>query len=437
MIIRILYYYYKTIFLKTYLNSREKLLKYQKKQFNKLAKSTLKNSPFYRNYLDKPFQEWPIINKHLMMEHFDEINTRQIKKDDAFAIALKAETTRDFSPLLDDIAVGLSSGTSGSRGLFLTSPRERDAWVGTILAKALPDGLKTEERIAFFLRANNQLYTHLGKSKKIKFYFFDLQEDLDQHIKKLNVIQPTILSAPASVLLMLAKQRHRLTIQPPKKIISVAEVLEKSDEIVISKAFDQPVTQIYQCTEGFLAIGDKTTNALVMNEEFLIIEKEWLDGTRFVPIVTDLLRTTQPVIRYRLDDVLVTKKTDAVFTELTAIEGRLDDVLHGKRGPEIIPIFADTLRQKMASSPVAFEDYHIVQLTLDQFSIRVFPEPENKTLLIDHLNQLFKQKNCLIPTWQWQDYEEQPSGSKRRRIQSRFKAIADTFEGVDLTRKNK
>ncbi|SPX60656.1 hypothetical protein [Legionella feeleii] len=169
MIIRILYYYYKTIFLKNYLNSREKLIKYQKKQFNKLAKSTLKNSPFYRNYLDKPFHEWPIINKHLMMEHFDDINTRQIKKDDAFAIALKAETTRDFSPLMNDIAVGLSSGTSGSRGLFLTSPRERDAWVGTILAKALPEGLKAEERIAFFLRANNQLYTNLSKSKKSNF----------------------------------------------------------------------------------------------------------------------------------------------------------------------------------------------------------------------------------------------------------------------------
>ncbi|STX39776.1 F390 synthetase-related protein [Legionella feeleii] len=437
MIIRILYYYYKTIFLKNYLNSREKLIKYQKKQFNKLAKSTLKNSPFYRNYLDKPFHEWPIINKHLMMEHFDDINTRQIKKDDAFAIALKAETTRDFSPLMNDIAVGLSSGTSGSRGLFLTSPRERDAWVGTILAKALPDGLKAEERIAFFLRANNQLYTNLGKSKKIKFYFFDLLDDFDEHIKKLNVIQPTILSAPASVLLMLAKQRHRLTIQPPKKIISVAEVLEKSDELVISKAFNQPVTQIYQCTEGFLAISDKTTNALVMNEEFLIIEKEWLDETRFVPIVTDLLRTTQPVIRYRLDDVLVTKKTDAVFTELTAIEGRLGDVLYGKRGAEIIPIFADTCRQHMAGSPVEFEDYRIVQLTLDEFNIQVFPEPENKTLLIDHLNQLFKQKSCLIPTWQWQDYEKPKAGSKKRRIQSRLGVMADTVASVDLTGKNK
>lgn len=35
------------------------------------------------------------------------------------------------------------------------------------------------------------------------------------------------------------------------------------------------------------------------------IEKEWLDETRFVPIITDLMRTSQPIVRYRLDDVLV------------------------------------------------------------------------------------------------------------------------------------
>ncbi|WP_232220270.1 hypothetical protein [Legionella tunisiensis] len=213
--------------------------------------------------------------------------------------------------------------------------------------------------------------------------------------------------------------------------------MEKSDEVFISKAFDLPVTQIYQCTEGFLAISDKTTNALVMNEECLIIEKEWLDETHFVPIVTDLLRTTQPIIRYRLDDVLVASKTESVFTELTAIEGRLGDVLYGQRDSEMIPIFADMFRQQMASSPVAFEDYRIVQLTLDKFSIQVCPELNDKTLLIDHLNQLFKQKSCLMPTWQWQDYEKHQPGSKRRRIQSRLGTIADTVASMNLMGKNK
>ncbi len=39
----------------------------------------------------------------------------------------------------------------------------------------------------------------------------------------------------------------------PKKIISVAEVLEDIDRDFISATFKQTVHQVYQCTEGFLA----------------------------------------------------------------------------------------------------------------------------------------------------------------------------------------
>ena len=417
MIARILYYYYKTIFLKHYLNSRDKLVAYQNKQLKKLIKNTLSKSMFYQPYLNTSFHDWPIMNKSTMMKHFDEINTVKITKADALFVALKAEETRDFSPLVNQIAVGLSSGTSGQRGLFLASPRERDMWAGIMLAKVLPKGLNTKERIAFFLRANNQLYKTLNSSKKIQFYFFDLLTPFDEHIKTLNIIQPTIISAPSSVLLFLAQHRHRLTIHP-KKIIAVAEVLEKEDEDIISAAFNLPLSQIYQCTEGFLAISDKTSHQLIMNEEFIIVEKEWLDETRFVPIITDLMRHTQPIVRYRLDDILIEKKGSDVYTELVAIEGRIGDILYGKKGSEYLPIFSDTIRQKIASYPLKIEDYKICQNDINEFSIQIFPELSDKHKVLDHLNQLFKQNSCEIPHWQWQRYEPKDQYTKQRRIQS-------------------
>lgn len=419
MILRILYYYYKTLWLTHCLKTKEQLVSYQEKQFKKLIKKTLYKSPFYQNYLNKSLSEWPVINKKIMMEHFSEINTVKIQKKIALDTALKAEKTRDFSPLIKNISVGLSSGTSGSRGLFLASPKERDAWAGIILAKVLPHGLKTKERIAFFLRANNNLYTTLNKSWKIQFHFFDLLANFDEHINQLNTLQPTILSAPASVLLLLAKQKKRLTINP-QKIYSVAEVLETHDEVVIHDAFNCAVSQVYQCTEGFLAISDKKTNRLVLNEEFLIIEKEWLDETRFVPIITDLMRTSQPIIRYRLDDVLVVNHSNNVFTELRGIEGREGDVCYGKQAQQQVPIFADILRQHMARSPIEFEDYQICQHNLDEFSIQVEPEPLDKNRLIEHLNQIFQQKNCEIPTWRWEAFVKREPGMKQRRIQSKL-----------------
>ncbi|WP_131778813.1 F390 synthetase-related protein [Legionella bozemanae] len=420
MMLRLLYYYFKTHFLRKRFKSRDQLSAYQEKRFKKLVKTTLYKSPFYQPYLHKPLNEWPIINKKIMMHHFDEINTVQIKKDHALKVALKAESTRDFSALINGIAVGLSSGTSGSRGLFLANEKERDAWAGILLAKALPKGLKRKERIAFFLRANSKLYTTLSKRKKIQFHFFDLLGNFETHIARLNEIQPTILSAPASVLLALAKEKHRLPITP-EKIFAVAEVLEKRDERIISDIFQCQVAQVYQCTEGFLAISDKKNNHLLMNEEYLIIEKEWLDEKRFVPIITDLLRTTQPIIRYRLDDVLIEEKSNGVFTQLAGVEGRVGDICYVTQNNKVLPLFADLIRQKMASFPFEFEDYTIQQHALNQFTIQITPDLSEKEALTAHLNELFHAQNYDIPSWQWQPFIKKEVGVKNRRIQTLFK----------------
>lgn len=420
MMLRLLYYYFKTHFLKKRFKSRDQLSAYQEKRFKKLVKTTLYKSPFYQPYLHKPFNEWPIINKKIMMQHFDEINTVQIKKDHALKLALTAERTRDFSALINGIAVGLSSGTSGSRGLFLANEKERDAWAGILLAKSLPKGLKRKERIAFFLRANSRLYTTLSKRKKIQFYFFDLLENFEDHIDRLNEIQPTIISAPTSVLLALAREKHRLSITP-EKIFAVAEVLEKRDELIISNLFQCQVAQVYQCTEGFLAISDKESNHLLMNEEYLIIEKEWLDEKRFVPIITDLLRTTQPIIRYRLDDVLIEEISNGVFTQLEGIEGREGDVCYATKNNKVLPLFADLIRQKMASFPFEFEDYAIQQHALNQFTIQIIPDLLEKEALIAHLNELFHSQNYDIPSWKWQPFIKKELGAKNCRIRTLFK----------------
>jgi len=421
MLSRILYYYFNALYLEKKLKSIKQLQAHQQKKLAALAKKHLVHSPFYKPYVDIPFNKWPIINKSIMMHHFDDINTVQIQKERAFEVALKAEQTRDFAPMIDKYAVGLSSGTSGNRGLFITSPKERDAWAGMILAKAMPNGICSKERIAFFLRANNQLYSTLNKSKTIQFHFFDLVTDFEAHIKKLNEIKPTIISAPASVLIYLARNKHKLFINP-KKIISVAEVLESHEAEILSEVFNCIVSQIYQCTEGLLAISDRASNTLLMNESFLIIEKEWLDETRFVPIITDLFRHSQPVIRYRLDDVLVENRGSThIYTELKQIEGRLGDVCYGRRGDEIVPVFADSIRHVIASSGVDFEDYIISQNTLGEFSIQISPENEDSARIINHLNQFFINQKCEVPEWILLPYRKPDAALKRRRIRSCFK----------------
>lgn len=192
--------------------------------------------------------------------------------------------------------------------------------------------------------------------------------------------------------------------------------MEPRDAAIIAEAFACSVSQVYQCTEGFLAISDKNNNRLLMNEEFLIIEKEWIDERRFIPIITDLLRTTQPIIRYRLDDVLIEEPSSSVFTQLTGIEGRVGDICYATKADKIQPVFADLIRQKMASFPFEFDDYTIQQHDLNQFSIQITPELIAKDALIAHLNELFQDYDR--PNWEWQPFIKKDFSTKNRRIQT-------------------
>ncbi|MBK7233915.1 MAG: hypothetical protein IPH93_17035 [Saprospiraceae bacterium] len=245
-------------------------------------------------------------------------------------MALKAEASRDFSPMIRDISVGLSTGTSGNRGLFLTSARERAMWVSCILDRVIGFSFK-KRKIAFFLRANNNLYKAV-QSGLLEFHFFDIFQSMDDHILKLNKLKPNIIVAQPSVLIQIASaiQSGQIFLSPGK-IISVAEVLTPEDKSFLERIFLQNVHQVYQCTEGFLA-ATCTYGILHFNEDFLIIEKKYIDSekTRFHPIITDLLRSTQPVVRYELNDILIEKENCACGSRMMAIEcieGRSDDVL--------------------------------------------------------------------------------------------------------------
>ena len=55
---------------------------------------------------------------------------------------------------------------------------------------------------------------------------------------------------------------------------------------------------------------------LHLNEDIVYIEREYLDDRRFVPVVTDLERKAQPIIRYRLNDILVEERNPAAAAAL-------------------------------------------------------------------------------------------------------------------------
>jgi len=420
--------YLKTKYCRVF-SSKEQLEFYQKKKIAKFKKRILSKSKFYAVFLEKDISDFPLMNKKEMLEHFDAINTAKIGLADAMAIAVEGEKGENFAQK-QGMTIGLSSGTSGNKGLFLASDEERYKWAGVMLAKALSGSLFSLHKIAFFLRVNSSLYTSLGKSRFIRFEFFPLSEEIKSHVERLNQMQPTILVAPPSMLRVLAKERIKgaLSINPVK-IFSVAEVLEPLDKKFIEEAFQQKILhQIYQCTEGFLGITC-SHGILHLNEEFVHIEKKWIDqkSRRFSPIITDFTRSTQPIVRYYLNDILIEKEGACpcgnVCTAIESIEGRCDDVFYFQSiiNESLVPVFPDYLRRAIIIGSDRVGKYQVVQESVDRMTIYLegagLSESDHSSIL-HHLDELFIKKQIKQPKIEFIDGINRNQTEKLRRIKN-------------------
>jgi putative adenylate-forming enzyme len=346
------------------------LARYQGRRARRIVAYARQRSPFYRaHWAGHAPQDWralPTVDKQLMMAHFDDFNTCGISREAALEVALRAERERDFQPTLGRLTIGLSSGTSGHRGLFIAAPHEQAAWAGTILARTIHT-LRRRLRVAFFLRSNSNLYERVG-GRLVQFRYFDLMLPLAEAVAQLNDFQPDVLIGPPSLLGFLAAGAARGDLHiRPERLISVAEVLEPHDRVQIAAAFGAPVEQIYQCTEGLLAVSC-AVGSLHIQEDIVALQLEPLPGdpARVMPIVTDLWRTSQPIIRYRLNDVLQIDPRPcpcgSAFRVIRTIEGRSDDVCYfetlagGRR-----PFFPDTIRRMILLASARILDYQAVQ----------------------------------------------------------------------------
>ena len=414
---------------------RSRLEAWQSQRLAHFFANVLPRAARYRNQRVACLEELPVTNRAAVMSDFAGYNTRGVGYQEALAIAETAERSRDFAPSLRDLTIGLSSGTSGQRGLFLVGARERHRWAGIVLARMFPRSelrrLATPWmppiRIALFLRANSNLYTTVGNGR-VDFQYFDLTVGVEAAIPRLEAWQPDALIAPATVLRDLADRavRHGLTIRP-RKVISVAEVLETHDREAVFAAFGCVTHQLYQATEGLLGYTCEE-GTLHLNEAFAHIEPEWLDAekSRFYPIVTDFSRETQLIVRYRLDDVLRAPGGPCACGRaeraIASIEGRADEVLSlpSTRDGAPVAIYPDALRQALLLAGSTIGEYAVTQ---DGYTWEVAVQPVAGTTgescrrdAAGAIAALCERYGVVAPAIRFVPWIAPSAGTKRKRI---------------------
>jgi phenylacetate-coenzyme A ligase PaaK-like adenylate-forming protein len=140
----------------------------------------------------------------------------------------------------------------------------------------------------------------LGWSNRVRV--FDVRSPAAEVVAGLNGYQPAVVVAYARALRDLAEEKlaGRLAIAP-HTLISGGEPLVPADRQLIESAFGVRVTNLYAASEHMvIAIGRPEIQGMVLQEDDLIFEL-YDDHT----LITNLLNRTLPLVRYRMNDVLL------------------------------------------------------------------------------------------------------------------------------------
>jgi putative adenylate-forming enzyme len=220
-----------------------------------------------------------------------------------------------------------------------------------------------------------------------------------------------------------AIEANKLVIKPTK-IISVAEVLTPEDKVYLTNVFKQTIHQVYQCTEGFLASTCKY-GTLHFNEDFLIIEKKYIDKeqSRFHPIITDLRRRSQPIIRYELNDIIQEKVSCSCGSKLMAIEaieGRSDDILIFRNiENQEVKIFPDFFRRAIILADNTINDYALIQTEPNYLLLYTKSKHEDSfQMACDAIQELLKKNNIFKVEINQTNHNHTLKGQKLRRIKN-------------------
>lgn len=353
----------------------ERLQRYRAAAVARILELAVERSAFYRElYAGRDLcdvRSLPTIDKARMMKAFDRLNTAGLKLDEAMAFALAAERDKNYLGYWRDrYVVGLSSGTSGARGLYLTDRAISQRLPFVFLARSGMPWRLLPFRIAFFLRIFNQGFADIN-GPLIALRYMPTMLALDDAIERINELRANVLMGPPSMLRLLARERTRIT-APIGILVSYAEVLEEHERVMLERVFGVRVVEIYQASEGLIACPCPA-GRLHINEDLMFVELLDEHGRELEAtgqpcrrmLVTNLYNEVQPLIRYELNDLVALGppcECGSAFRVIAKVIGRDDDILYFPRSDGTLGhVFPDVVSRWIIAASEHIDEYMVEQ----------------------------------------------------------------------------
>ncbi|NNU77658.1 phenylacetate--CoA ligase family protein [Clostridium estertheticum] len=380
--------------------TRAEIKNLQNKKLRKLLNYAYENSKYYRRTFEEagitreqistlPISAFPIIDKDLLMEHFDELVTNNDLKQNDIRRFDKEETV-DQIKFKDKYHVVHSSGSTGKPGYFVY---DEEAWdqmlLGIIRAAfwnmSMPEILKLlfkRPRIVYIAATDGRYGGAMAVSSGVEGVhanqlFLDIKTPIAEWIENLHKFKPNMIIGYPSAIKILGELLEKGEVQlKVSRVISCGEPLCGKLRDYIEKTFHADVVNIYGASES-LALGVETNHeeGMYLFDDMNYIEVE--DGTMYL---TSLYNFAQPLIRYKISDQLVLKELDEKciypFNKVESILGRNEDIIW----------FEDKDGNREFLHPLAIEgfcvegllDYQFRQIDCNSFEMMIEVSDEEK-----------------------------------------------------------
>lgn len=331
--------------------NRKEIKKLQEKKLRELLEYAYDNSKYYHRVFEEagitrkqismmPLSAFPVLDKQLLMEHFDELVTATDLKQEDLRRFDEQEST-DQKTFKGEYHVVHSSGSTGTPGYFVY---DEEAWsqmlLGIIRAAlwnmTMPQILRLlwkGPRIVYIAATDGRYGGAMAVGDGIEGVhaeqlFLDVKTPLTEWIRQIKKFKPNmVIGYPSAIKILGELVEHGEVDMDIFRIVSCGEPLGASLRNYLETTFEADVVNIYGASES-LALGVETSHAegMVLFDDLNYIEVE--HGEMYL---TSLYNFVQPLIRYRISDQLNIREPGAgspyPFTMAGNIMGRNEDLM--------------------------------------------------------------------------------------------------------------
>lgn len=314
----------------------EQLAAHRNRELRALVAHARSHSAFHRERLrdldpqtltEADLASVPTMDKHDVMEHFDEIVTdRRITRE---LVEDHLESTTDLSYLFDEYVAMATGGTSGARTLVVW---DWAGWADAFISmsrRSLVRG-RGGGPVAMITADHPSHMSSLGQ-RTFSNPAFDMHRipaslPIAESVRRLNDLQPDTLLGYASMIHRLALEAAagRLCISPTK-VFSGSEALLPETRVRVHEVWGVVVDNMYASSEAAGIAGSCGRGPWMhVNDDLHVVE---IEPERVV--ITNLMNRALPLIRYVHDDrtelLDVACPCRSAHRVIGDVEGRADD----------------------------------------------------------------------------------------------------------------